>query len=102
MYWETRASTHWPGLHSTIFVCGSRVVSVWNRCLPMWPLKIADCRSLIGNSGLVISVGFENVGALMSSRVLSAPTGSLSSPAAASWAWLGCGIVCGAELALAP
>ena len=52
----------------------------------MLPLKITERRSLIGNSGLVISVGFENVGAVMSTRLLSGASGSLSSPAAASCA----------------
>ena len=101
MYCETRASTHWPSLHSTIRVSGSRVVSVWNGLPSTWPLKITDCRSLIGNSGLVISVGFENVGAVMSTRLLSGATGSLSRLAAASSAWLGCGIVSGAAVAFA-
>ena len=72
---------------------------MWNGLPSTLPLKTTDCRSLIGNSGLVISVGFEKVGASMSSRSLSGATGSLSRPAASSWAWVGCGIVAGAELA---
>ena len=55
---------------------------MWNGLPSTLPLKTTDCRSLIGNSGLVISVGLENVGAVMSTRSLSGASGSLSSPAA--------------------
>lgn len=72
-----------------ILVSGSRVVSVWNGLPSTLPLKTTECRSLIGNSGLVISVGFENFGAAMSSRLLSGASGSLSRPAATSWACVG-------------
>jgi len=73
------------------------VVSVWKDLPSTLPLKITDRRRLTGNSGLVIFVGFENVGAVMSSRLLSGANGSLSRPAATNWARVGCGIVLGAE-----
>jgi hypothetical protein len=48
------------------------------------PLSTVESISLIGNSGLVISVGFENLGAVMSTRSLSGASGSVARPAAAS------------------
>ena len=74
-------------------VCGNNVVSVWNGLSSTLPLKMTDSSSLTGNSGLVTSVGLENVGASMSSRLLSGASGRSAKPAASSWAWLGCGIV---------
>ena len=76
-----------------VLVSGSSVVSVWKGLPSTLPLKTTERRRLIGNSGLVILVGFENFGASMSSRLLSGATGSLSRPAATSCARVGCGIV---------
>ncbi len=71
---------------------GSSVVSVWKGLPSTLPLRIAECRSLIGNSGLVTLVESENGGAERSTRSLSGATGSLSNSAAFSCAAVGCGI----------
>ena len=51
-----------------ILVSGRSVVSVWNGLSSTLPLRIAERRSLIGKSGLVMLVGSENVGPAMSTR----------------------------------
>ncbi len=90
-YCEAWVSTCWPGAHSITLVWGSRVVSVWKGLPSTRPLKTTDFRSLMGQSGLVISVGLEKGGTSRSSRLLSGASGSSSSPAAANWAWVGWG-----------
>src|SRR5262245_17722844 len=92
VYWEMSVSTHWPGVHSMIRVCGSSVVSVGNGCPSILPLRPADGSLEIGNSGLVTFVGFVNGGATRSTRVPSGAVRRSARPAAAICAPVGCGI----------
>src|SRR6185312_5308255 len=92
MYCEVKTRTHWPGVHSMSFWNGSKVVSVWKTLSSTCPLRIAECRSLIGNSGLVTDVEWVNGAATKSRRALSGASGRSPRPAASSCACDGCGI----------
>src|SRR6185503_7756776 len=80
-----------------ILVNGRSVVSVWKTLPSTCPLRIADFRSLIGNSGLVTAVGSENGAATRSRRAESGARGRSPRPAASSCAWVGCGTAVEAE-----
>jgi len=67
-----------------ILVSGRSVVSLLNGLSSTVPFKIAEWRLLIGKSGFVTLVGFENGGAVRSTRSPIDASGSLSSLAAAS------------------
>src|ERR671922_3048708 len=81
-----------PPRHLMILVSGRSVVSVLKSLPSTVPERMADGRLLIGNSGFVILVGSENGGAVRSTRSLRDATG-MSRFAAASCAWVGCGIL---------
>jgi hypothetical protein len=69
MYWETSTVIFSP-FHVTVLVPGKRVVSVRKGLSSTWPSRSAEWSRLIGNSGLVIFVGFEKVGRMRSTRSL--------------------------------
>src|SRR4051794_28265826 len=70
MYWETRTGIL-RSAQTTVRVPGRSVVSVRNGWPSTWPRRTAERRRLIGKSGLVTSVGFENAGSVRSTRLLS-------------------------------
>src|SRR6188472_1968612 len=89
LYCETTVSTCWPS-HSMTRVSGRTVTSVRNGWSSTVPTSRFEDWSAMGNSGFVISVGFENVGTARSTR----SAGSATSMSVT----LGCGI-CATPLA---
>jgi hypothetical protein len=70
---------------------GSRVVSVWKTFPSTCPLRIAECRLLMGNSGFVTDVEWVKGAATRSRRALFGASGRSPKPAASSCACDGCG-----------